>query len=124
MKTSRNGTEREGRPRPGPSGLLPSGPPRPTYRELHPVRALPVLAGMAAGGVWLIIFALLGQDLRARAWWTVTAGAAAWLAAALLARAGDRGAAAGIAAAVGVGLAAATATVTWRWYVTADWPLW
>jgi hypothetical protein len=79
---------------------------------------------MAAGGVWLILFALLGEDLRTRAWWTVASALAALPAAVLLVRSGDRGAAAGVAAALGVGLAAAAGTVTWQWYVTADWPLW
>lgn len=83
-----------------------------------------LLAGAAAGGVWLVLFALLGDDLRARAWWTLSAGVAAWLAAVLLARSGDRGVAAGIATSTGVGLAAAAGTVAWHWYVTANWPLW
>lgn len=107
-----------------PSGLFPSAPPRPTYREPHPVRALSVLSGMAAAGVWVILFALLGHSLAARAWWTICAGAVAALAAVALARDGDRGVAVGVAVTVAVALATVAGTVAWRWSVTAEWPLW
>lgn len=110
--------------RQAPSGLFPSGPPRPTYREPHPVRTGAVLAGTAGGGAWLALFALLGDDLPSRVWWTVAAGALAWLAALVLVRYGDRGAAAGVAVAVGCAWTVAAAAVTLSWSVTGDWPLW
>jgi len=106
------------------SGLFPSGPPRPTYREPHPVRARGVLVGLGAAAGWLLLFGLLGDDLASRMWWTVAAGAAGWLAALALARAGDRGAAVGVAAVTGVGWAVAGGVVAVHWAVTGDWPLW
>jgi hypothetical protein len=110
--------------RPAGSGLFPSGPPRPSYREPHPVRVRGVLVGLAAGTGWLLLFALLGGDPRARVWWTVASGGAAWLAALVLARYGDRGAAVGVAVAVGLGWAVTGAVVALSWAVTGDWPLW
>jgi hypothetical protein len=106
------------------SGLFPAGPPRPSYREPHPVRAGGVLAGLGAGAAWLFLFALLGADLAGHVWWTVAAGAAAWVAALGLARYGDRGVAVGVAAATGAGWAVAGGAVAVHWGVTGDWPLW
>lgn len=107
-----------------PSGLIPTGPPRPRFREAHPIRLPAVAAGFSAGGVWLALFAALGQDLSARVWWATAAALVAWLVAVLLARRGDRGAATGVATAVGLGLAAAAVVVVWRWAGTGNWPLW
>jgi hypothetical protein len=88
------------------------------------VRARSVLAGLAAGACWLLLFGLLGAGVASRVWWVVAAGAAGWLAALALARAGDRGAAVGVAAATGVGWAVAGGVVAVHWAVTGDWPLW
>jgi len=107
-----------------PSGLFPSGPPRRSYREPHPVRTGPVLAGVAAGAGWLLLFSLLGSDLASRVWWAVASGGAAWLAAVGLARYGDRGAAVGVALATGAGWTVAGAAVALSWAATGDWPLW
>ncbi|MEH1102146.1 hypothetical protein [Micromonospora sp. CPCC 205561] len=108
-----------------PSGLFPSGPPsRPVYREPHPVTGAGVAAGAAAATAWLFLFGLLGRDLPAYAWWTVLAGVLAWLAALLLVRAGDRGAAAGIAIVTAGGWSIAAAVVVTRWAASGDWPLW
>jgi hypothetical protein len=106
-----------------PSGLFPAGPPRPAYREPHPVRPWAVLVGLCAGAGWLVLFALLGENARAHAWWTVAAGAVAWLAAVALARHGDRGVAVGVVVAVAVAWATLAGTVAWRWSVTGAWPL-
>jgi hypothetical protein len=106
------------------SGLFPAGPPRPSYREPGPVRGLAVLAGLAGATCWLILFSLLGSDLSGQVWWTVAAGGAAWLAALVLVRYGDRGVAVGVAAATGVGWAFAGAAVAVHWGFTGDWPLW
>lgn len=114
----------EGTPRSAPSGLFPGASPRPAYREPHPVRPVAVVAGGAGGVAWLALFGLLGRDLAGWAWWTLVAGAAAWAAAALLARFGERGAAVGVAAAVGVVWAAAAGTLALRWAATGDWPMW
>jgi uncharacterized membrane protein YccC len=110
--------------RPPGSGLFPAGPPRPTYREPHPVRARGVLAGLGAGAGWLLLFMLLGNDLPGRVWWTVGAGGAAWLAALALVRYGDRGVAVGVAAVTGLGWTVAGGAVAVHWGVTGDWPLW
>ncbi len=107
-----------------PSGLFPSGPPRPRYREPHPVRLGALLAGIGAGAAWLLLPSLLARDLRGYAWITFLAGCAAWLASWLLTRIGDRGAAAGVAMSTAVGWAVATGLVAVRWAVTGDWPLW
>jgi hypothetical protein len=114
----------EGTPLPSPSGLFPGAPPRPAYREPHPVRPGPLVAGGAAGVTWLALFGLLATDLAGWAWWTLGAGAAAWVAALLLVRYGDRGVAVGVAAAVGILWAAAGGALALRWAVTGDWPMW
>lgn len=88
------------------------------------MRAGGVLAGVAGGGCWLGLFVLLGHDLPSRVWWTVAAGALAWLVALVLSRYGDRGVAVGVAVAAGCGWVAAGGAVALYWSVTSDWPLW
>lgn len=107
-----------------PSGLFPTGPPRQTYREPHPVRPRALLVGLAAGAGWLLLFALLGSDLASHVWWLVAAGGAAWLVAIGLGRYGDRGAAVGVALAVGAGWTVAGGLVALSWAIDGDWPLW
>lgn len=108
-----------------PSGLFPTGPPRPTYREPHPVRAGGVLAGLAGGAAWLLLFTRLGSgSLASYVWWAVAAGGVAWLVAFGLARYGDRGVAVGVALATGAGWTVAGGAVTLSWVITGDWPLW
>jgi len=111
-------------PRIPPSGLFPSRLNRPTYREPHPVRGGPVAAALGAAAAWLLLFGLLGRDLRSYAWWTIAAGAIAWLVALVLARVGDRGAAVGVAIATSLGWGFAATAVAVRWATTGDWPLW
>lgn len=108
-----------------PSGLFPSGPPpRPTYREPHPVRGGAVAAGFAGAGAWLLLFVLLGRSLVGYVWWTAIAGLVAWIVALALVVAGNRGVATGIAMAVAVGWGVAATATAVRWAGTADWPLW
>jgi len=106
-----------------PSGLFPTGPPRPTYREPFRVRGRAVAAGLGAGALWMLLFGLLAQSVRSYAWLSVIAAGVAWLVALGLARHGDRGVAAGIAISVGVGLALATIVVGVMWAAVA-WPMW
>ena len=106
-----------------PSGLFPSGPPRPTYREPHPVRGSAVAIGAGAGALWMLLFGLVASTARGYAWWTVTAGIAAWLAALVLARFGDRGVAVGVAASAGLG-AAIAGSVVFAQFVGGHWVLW
>lgn len=103
---------------------IPVGPQRPTYREPHPVRGWFFTAGLAGAAAWMLLLPLLASDLRGYAWWTLIAGALAWLAAAVLTRLGDRGVAAGISVSVSVAVAIGTFAVAARWMETADWPLW
>jgi hypothetical protein len=114
-----------------PAGWLPDRPaapvgppPRPVYREPHPIGVGPLLSGVGATLVWLALFGTLGRDLAGYAWWTVTAALSAWAVAAVLALLGDRGVATGVALAAGIGLSIATGIVTARWISANDWPLW
>ncbi|AEV89018.1 hypothetical protein ACWT_8009 [Actinoplanes sp. SE50] len=105
-------------------GLYAGLPPRPIYREPHPIGAGPVLSGLAAGALWLLLFGSLGQDLTSYAWWTIGAAAAAWLVALVLTRLGDRGVALGVACSSGIGLSVAMGFVAFRWIETFNFPLW
>jgi hypothetical protein len=109
--------ERPSTPPPGP-------PPRPVYREPHPITVAPLLAGVGATLVWFALFGSLGRDLAGYAWWTLTAALSAWAVAAVLALLGDRGVATGVALAAGLGLSTAAGFVAVRWITTSDWPLW
>lgn len=107
-----------------PPGLLVRHPPRPVYREPHPIGAASLLCGMAAAMVWLAAFGFLGRDLVGYAWWTVVAAVSAWVVALVLTVFGDRGVATGVAIVSGLGLSVAMGFVTHRWVTTMDWPLW
>jgi hypothetical protein len=106
-----------------PSGLFPSGPQRPTYREPLPVVGGRVALGVFAGAVWLGLFAALAGSARSYAWCTIIATLLAAPVLAVLARFGDRGIAVGAAASTGIGLALATLIVALRWFA-GDWILW
>jgi hypothetical protein len=106
-----------------PSGLFPSGPPRPTYREPHPIRVGAVLAGAGAAAVWLLVFALLATSARGFVWLVLAAAAVAWLVALVLAYVGDRGVAVGVALSAGAGMAIAVTLVVARW-AASGWFLW
>lgn len=107
----------------GLSGLFPSGPPRPTYREPVPVQFAMLIAGILVTTLWMVLFGLVATSARGYAWASIAAAVLAWATAVLLARAGDRGAAVGVAIAAGVGLAVAAGVVIVRW-VGGDWLLW
>ncbi len=106
-----------------PSGLFPSGPPRPTYREPHPARFGHAALGTVAGALWMALIGLLAGTARAYAWWTVAAGLAAWLSALALSRWGLRGIATGVAISTGVAVAIAAGVVIARW-AGGHWVLW
>src|SRR5438874_2232584 len=59
-----------------PGGLIPSGPPRPVYREPLPARLGPAAAGAASAALWMLLFGLLATTARSYAWLTFGAGAA------------------------------------------------
>lgn len=107
-----------------PPGLYTGLPPRPIYREPHPIGAAPVLSGLAATTVWLLLFGSLGRDLASYAWWTIAAAVSAWLVALVLTLIGDRGVALGVACASGAGLSVAMTFVALRWIDTMNFPLW
>ncbi|HET6213824.1 MAG TPA: hypothetical protein VFE14_13250, partial [Micromonosporaceae bacterium] len=62
-----------------PSGLFPAGPPRPRYREPHPVRGGAVALGMGVTALWMLLFGLLATSIRGYGWITIGSGGAAWL---------------------------------------------
>lgn len=99
-------------------------PPRPVYREPHPVSAGPVISGLAATAGWFVLFGSLGSDLGSYAWWTIGAALVAWAVSVVLALLGDRGVAVGVAIASSLGLSTALLFVALRWTATQDWPLW
>jgi hypothetical protein len=107
-----------------PAGPRPGLPPRPSYREPHPISVAPLLTGIGATLLWFALFGSLGRDLLGYAWWTIAAAISAWAVASVLALLGDRGVAAGVALTSAVGLSIATAVVATRWITTSDWPLW
>jgi hypothetical protein len=107
-----------------PSGLFPGLPPRPVYREPHPIRSGPLFAGLGAAVLWFILFGSLGHNLATYAWWTIVAGITAWAVAGVLALLGDRGVATGVAAGSGIGLSIALGLVAARWITTYNFPLW
>jgi hypothetical protein len=109
---------------PSPSGLFPTGPQRPRYREPHRIGAGWLLSGGGAGMVWLLLLGILARDLRGYAWWTAFAGGVAWAVAAILARMGDRGVAVGVAISTGIGWSIAAGAVAVRWVISGDWPMW
>ncbi|GAA1797843.1 hypothetical protein GCM10009682_19380 [Luedemannella flava] len=106
-----------------PSGLFPSGPLRPAFREPHPVRVGAVLAGAGATAGWLLVSALLATSPRSFVWLVLGAAILAWLVAVLLTFVGDRGVAVGVALSAGAGVAIAIGLVVARW-VTTGWFLW
>lgn len=83
------------------------------------------MTGLAAAAAWLLSFSLLGGgELAGYAWWTLVAGAGAWLVALALARYGDRGVAVGVAAATGVDWSVVATVVVLEWTASGDWPMW
>jgi hypothetical protein len=107
-----------------PASLPPGLPPRPVYREPHPIGTAPLLSGMGAALIWFALFGLIGRDLVSYAWWTVVAAVTAWIVALVLSILGDRGVAVGVAIVSGAGLSVAMGFVTYRWITTLDFPLW
>lgn len=106
-----------------PSGLFPSGPPRPTFREPHPVRLGALFAGAGIAAAWLLVFGLLATSVGAYLWLTFAASVVAWGCAFLLVHRGDRGAATGVAIMTAVGVAVAVGVLIEQWIVV-GWPLW
>ncbi len=97
--------------------------PRPIYREPAPARPGSVFLGAGAGALWMLLFGLLAHTARTYVWWTVAAGVAAWAAALVLVRLGDRGVAAGVAIASGLSVAIAFSVVMVQW-IHGTWVLW
>jgi hypothetical protein len=82
-----------------------------------------VAAGAGSGALWMLLFGLVAGNARGYAWWTISAGLIAWLVAAVLARFGDRGVAAGVAVSAGLGVAIAGIVVLIH-LVGGHWLLW
>jgi hypothetical protein len=82
-----------------------------------------VFAGVGVTAVWLLLFSLMATTARGLVWLLVGAAGAAWLAALVLVRFGDRGVAVGVALGAGAGVTIAGILVLARW-VTSGWFLW
>jgi hypothetical protein len=106
-----------------PSGLFPSPPRRPTYREPHPVRVGAVLAGAGIAAGWLLVVSLFATSAAGYIWLTLGAAAVAWASGLVLLRHGDRGVAAGMGLSTAIAVAVAMGLVVHEW-VTSGWPLW
>jgi hypothetical protein len=107
---------------PARSGLFPT-PPHPTWRESFRAGGWAIVIGVLAGTVWMALLAALASTARSYVWWTVAAGVLGGLAAAALARLGDRGVATGVALACAIGVTISFIVVTVRW-AGGDWLLW
>lgn len=97
---------------------------RPSYREPHRSTTAGVFAGAGITVVWFVITAFLGTDLPSRLWVMLAASLLATGAAVLLARYGDRGAAAGVAAVSGAAVAVVGLVVEWQQLLYETWVLW
>lgn len=115
----------------GPEAHLPrSG--RPRWREPHQVRVGPVAAGSVLSGLWVLLWLLAyarstGEALPTGAgfaWVTLAASTIGAVAAALLARYGDRGAAVGVAAVAGTAAGVTGLSCELYLLLTGDWILW
>ncbi|MEV0651124.1 hypothetical protein AB0I28_38305 [Phytomonospora sp. NPDC050363] len=98
-------------------------PPRPQYRESLRVGPAGIWSGAGVACLWFLITGLLATTLPVYVWVTAVAALVAWLAAFLLARYGDRGAAAGVAAVSGMALGVAGLVVELN-ALQGDWILW
>jgi hypothetical protein len=105
---------------------------RPHWREPHPVRVGPVAAGSVLSGLWVLLWLLAyarstGETLPTGAgfaWVTLAASTIGAVAAALLARYGDRGAAVGVAAVAGTAAGVTGLSCELYLLLTGDWILW
>lgn len=114
----------------------PEGPPpralRPRWREPHPVRVGPTAAGSALCALWVLMWLLAyakgAQDASPSgagfAWVTLAASTIGAVAAAALARYGDRGAAVGVAAVAGTAAGVTGLSCELYLLLTGDWILW
>lgn len=114
----------------GPEAPLPR-PLRPRWREPHPVRVGATAAGSALCALWLLVWLLAygkgaGPSLSAAgfAWVTLAASTIGAVAAAALARYGDRGAAVGVAAVAGTAAGVTGLSCELYLLLTGDWILW
>jgi len=106
-----------------PSGLFPSGPRRPTFREPHPVRIPAVIVGGAMALAFQFLLASFADTPRELFWRCLAGVAVAAAVSLLLLRYGDRGAAAGVGLVASFGGCVAAILVMVRW-LTIGWPLW
>lgn len=105
---------------------------RPRWREPHPVRVGPVAVGSVLSGLWVLLWLLAysrstGESLPTGAgfaWVTLAASTIGAVAAALLARYGDRGAAVGVAAVAGTAAGVTGLSCELYLLLTGDWILW
>ncbi|GIG64028.1 hypothetical protein [Phytomonospora endophytica] len=111
------------RPPLAPNYMYAPEPARPQYRETLRIGPAGIWAGAGVASLWFLISGLLATTLTAYVWVTAVAALVAWLAASLLARYGDRGAAAGVAAVSGMALGVAGLVVEWN-ALHGDWILW
>lgn len=119
-------------PAEAPATVPPARSGRPHWREPHPVRVGPAAAGSALSGLWVLLWLLAyarstGEGLPTGAgfaWVTLAASTIGAVAAALLARYGDRGAAVGVAAVAGTAAGVTGLSCELYLLLTGDWILW
>ncbi|MGH8877427.1 MAG: hypothetical protein ACRD0P_08820 [Stackebrandtia sp.] len=97
---------------------------RPSFREPHRSTSAGIFSGAAIAVVWFVITTFLGTDLTSVLWVMLAASLVATGAALLLARYGDRGAAAGVAAVSGAAVAVVGLVVEWHHLLNETWVLW
>jgi len=116
----------------GPAAPPPRRTGRPRWREPHPVRVGPTAAGSALCALWVLLWLLAfargaGETPLTGAgfaWVTLAASTIGAVAAAALARYGDRGAAVGVAAVAGTAAGVAGLSCELYLLLTGDWILW
>jgi hypothetical protein len=88
-----------------------------------PVAGGKVAAGALVASLWMLLFALMSSGIRGYLWLSLSAGVSVAVAAAVLAKFGDRGVAVGAAVAASFGISVAMLVLIFRAFA-GEWSLW